>query len=312
MIYCGFDIGGTKSEVCLIQTKSDGSFDLLLRERLKTDREKGYPHILKVIEELWQKALRHSMDGISGAGFGLPGSIDPQSWAMINGNTQALVGKNLRDDFRKILGATPFVFDNDANCFAYAEVFGGLGKKYESITATPLRKQIAVGIILGTGCGSGIVYEGRILAGARGGAGEFGHSFLKKDGRVCYCGRQGCAELFLSGKGIEEKYLKRFGKEKSSEAIFAIGSGSSVDADFIHEYKTDLAFFLSNICSALNPHYFVLGGGLSNQEFLYEGLEATIESFNFLKNCRTQVFKNTLGDSAGVIGAALKAAHLLG
>ena len=190
MAAIGLDVGGTKIEIALI--KDD---QIIFKHRAPTERHKGYEHIVSVITNLIKTALDETntkLTDFSGIGLGLPGSVDPKSMKMINGNTQAFIDQDLSSDIKEKLGTDIQIkCANDANCFALAEAVLGVGKNYP-------KDAIGVGIIIGTGCGSGIVINQQIFSGSRGGAGEAGHTTLHENGRDCYCGKNGCAELYLS------------------------------------------------------------------------------------------------------------------
>lgn len=291
MAVIGLDIGGTKIEIALIRENK-----IILQERIPTERHKGYGHILTNIIQLILSSLSKTkveINQLKGIGIGLPGSVDPLTMKMINGNTQAFIGKNLIDDLQQGLNATiPISCANDANCFALAESILGVGKNFS-------KDAIGVGIILGTGCGTGITIGQKIFQGSRGGAGEAGHTTLHENGRDCYCGKNGCAELYLSGRGVEDQFFISNGTRKFATDILE-------DPALRQKYKNDLGKFLSNITNIIDPDYFVLGGGLSNHPELYEGVDTILEKKQFLKNCPPpQIHQHKIGDSAGVLGAAL-------
>ena len=160
-----------------------------------------------------------------------------------------------------------------------------------------------IGIILGTGCGTGIIWNGKIHSGSKGGAGEAGHHTLDINGPLCYCGRRGCAELFVSGHGFETLFTNETGEKLSATDIFESDKWS---AEYLSRYQNYLANFILNLTNIIEPDYFVLGGGLSNSPHIYEGLQQKIDELHFLKGePAPKILKHQLGDSAGVIGAAL-------
>lgn len=270
-LHLGYDIGGTKTEIVLLNS----SREILFQLREPTRRELGYDHILSVLKKLFDCCLidqKITSKDISTIGLALPGTVDPRSQKMLIGNTQVLEGKDIKSDVLKTLGLhVPIWAENDANCFALAECHYGVGKNISS--------QNMVGIILGTGVGSGIVLNGKIHSGRRGAAGEVGHTFLKKNNKECYCGQLDCAELYLSGEGFK-------------------------NCDII-EYKENLALFLAKLTNTLDPDYFVLGGGVSKTNELYSNLENLMKPHLFYKENSPPILKHQLTDSAGSIGAAL-------
>jgi fructokinase len=296
----GIDVGGTKIEAAVL----DKEDNVIARERVPTEREKGSSQILQNITNLLEKLFAShniTIEEIIGIGVGLPGSVDPVSKKMINGNTTCLVdvsidtylGESLGFDHRNIFTA------NDANCFALAESKLGVGKGHHP-SAT------GVGIIIGTGCGGGIILNGKMFSGSRGGAGELGHTCIEPDGESCYCGRRGCAELYLSGKAVENHYLKTTGDKKYATDILQ-------DKKFRKRYKSYFTQFLLNIVNSFDPEYIVFGGGLSKDNGLWEETLQELKKLQFLKTKELpQFYQNSLGDSAGVFGAAMLVSQSIG
>lgn len=289
-ILVGFDIGGTKIEIIVLSEERK----VLFQSRLPTDRHLGYEHILSVIKNLFDLGLDHlkiSGKDVSSIGLALPGAVDPKTQRMIKGNTRVLEGKDLAGDVLKNLKISiPIYVENDANCFALAEHFYGAGKN--------LKSKNMIGVILGTGLGGGIVINGKVYSGSRGTAGEIGHTFFKATGKVCYCGQKDCVELYLSGTGVQEEYFKDTQERLSTSQIFK-------NEKYLESYKEDLAFFLGKLTNILDPDYFVLGGGVSKPDALYEGLEELMQPYLFHKENAPKVYKHQISDSAGSIGAAL-------
>jgi fructokinase len=192
-------------------------------------------------------------------------------------------GHHFVSDLATALGAKAATIhtENDANCFALAEVFFGAGMLFEKETKIPRRQQIGIGVIIGTGTGSGIVVEGRILRGARGAGGEVGHITLHEGGDDCYCGRKGCAEQYLSGPALK-------------------AHGGDLKA-----YVKDLGLFLGQLTNAFDPHWFVLGGGVSKESVIYQEIDRMIEPHLFIKQRAPRVYKHQISDDAGLLGAAL-------
>ena len=187
------------------------------------------------------------------------------------------------------------IIENDANCFALAEALMGAGKGYPSV----------FGVIMGTGCGGGIVFDGKIRQGPQNIAGEWGHMVIDPQGSPCYCGANGCVESFISGGGLEKRIQDKTGNTITAIDFFK----TSLKDESLKKIKQDFyAHFgqaLANLINILDPDIVVLGGGLSNEESLYkEGVdEVYARIFNDIPT--TPIVKNMLGDSAGVIGAAL-------
>lgn len=336
MLLMGFDVGGTKIEATLFRLseqspkKSQASDfqcahpirghlygETLARLREPTERHKGYDSIVDKMAQLVKQTCQSaqvSENELQGIGLGLPGSIDPTSYKMLNGNTMVLINRDLVGDIRKKASLPQSVSlraENDANCFALAEALCGAGLLHHKKSGIPVSEQTGIGIILGTGCGGGIVIQGRTVRGARGGGGELGHTILVRDGHQCYCGQSGCAEQYLSGPALESLMATRHYSQLGSTFLSAkeifekADSGDPAALAVLHRYKNDLARFLGGLTSVFDPHYFVLGGGLSLQPSIYEKLSENLAQHTFLPDTFISIYQHQLGDSAGGLGAAL-------
>lgn len=305
MITLGYDIGGTKIELIAYDSHLQKVF---FKDRLPTERHRGYKHILKQIQKLFENFKgRHPKARLKGVGFALPGTV--QNNVMIFGNTLVLKNKPLLKDLRKTFGKVKLVAENDANCFVYAEHFHGAGKKYSQKPSVS-----AVGFILGTGMGSGIIVNNQIFSGTRGAAGEIGHVpfalsesiFSKRNlvrtyfSRTCYCGQKNCAELFLSGPGFREYICTKYPSARGFSPKELLKKYSTT-------YKHFLALKIAAVVNTLDPAYIVLGGGLSTQPAIYKGLSQLVEPHLFVKKSPPPILKHKISDSAGSLGAALLA-----
>lgn len=331
MYLLGYDVGGTKIEAALFAIDghdpaevtfpfqdNQGSireFRLLKALRTPTERQNGYEQIVTKLAEL-ANTLCADVGilpcNLAGIGLGLPGSIHPSNQTMVNGSIFALFGKPLAADLLKSLNVSvPIAMENDANCFALAEVACGAGVAHYEATGKPVHEQIVIGVILGTGCGGGFVVNGRLIRGRHGGGAEIGHCVLYPGGHPCYCGAQGCAEQYVSGTAIEMLFNQRRYSQISSgvadtRTIFAMAERNEPAAiAVIHQYRRDLARFFGKLSTLLDPDYFVLGGGVSVQNVIYEDLPERIAANAFLSKFPVPVYQHKLGDSAGVVGAAL-------
>jgi fructokinase len=296
----GVDLGGTKTEAVVLRAgpydAGRGGPEILARMRIATARESGYDAIVaatsKLITDVGALAGLRTLPPI---GVGMPGSVTmrradgTRSSAPLvkNSNTTCLNGQPFRLDLARALGESASIaFANDANCFALAEARYGAARG----------ARVTFGIILGTGVGGGIVLrqgEG-VYAwdGLHGIAGEWGHVVL--DGAAplpCYCGRRGCVECFLSGPALEAAYASR-----------------DADADarvVLNELIASFGRAVATVINILDPDVIVLGGGVSNLGLIYEEGPAAVARWVFNDELRTPIVKNALGDSAGVLGAAL-------
>lgn len=334
MYLIGFDVGGTKIEASLIELfqpskfqsewlkvqRKSGNTDALrvvTSKRAPTERKLGYEHIIKTLSEL-AKAIcleaKIPLVDVVGIGLAVPGSVEPKSQQMVNGNTMALMNKDLTGDLKNNLGFSKLIaVANDANCFALAEALCGAGVQHGAKTKTPLSQQTCLGIILGTGTGGGAIIGGKMLVGHRGGAAEFGHTTLKWNGHPCYCGRSGCAEQYLCGPALEaafnnRRYAQVSGFPTAAEIFELNAALDPVAVAVVKQYRQDLAQFLGNLVSVFDPNFIVLGGGVSRQPAIYEGLEDLIAERTFISSPKVPVYQYAISDSAGAIGAGL---HLL-
>jgi fructokinase len=304
----GVDLGGTKTEAVVLRLEDEPR--VLAKLRVPTNREAGYEHVVattaKVIADVSAQAGLPPGSPVP-LGVGMPGSVtyrrpDGSRGEVAltkNSNTTCLNGRPFRDDLARAVGRA-IAFANDANCFALAEAVYGAARG----------ARVTFGVILGTGVGGGIVLrdEGaaRVWDGAQGIAGEWGHVTLDPSGGPpCYCGRRGCIEQYLSGPAIEARYRERAGVARGLPAIAA---AAAEDADARATIDEVIAIFgraLATVINVLDPDAVVLGGGVSNLAALYARGPAAVAGWIFNDEVLTKIVQHTLGDSAGVIGAAL-------
>lgn len=277
----------------------------IVRTRLDTESSKGYDHILDRIACLIGEMEQRSGLKPRAIGFGTPGVLDPTLRVMKNCNTVVLNGKPLEDDLAARLGI-PVLLANDANCFALAETHWGI------VSSEIPGARTVFGIILGTGVGGGIVIDGKIWSGRHGIGGEWGHNFLDESGGPCYCGKTGCVETVISGPATERYYRGLTGHSLPLKEIVARDTARS-DAAATATIERLCHFFgkgISVVTNLLDPEVIVVGGGVGNIDALYTlGLN---ELGRFIFNNRVEVplLKPSLGDSAGVFGAAALVANL--
>ena len=284
----GIDLGGTKIEGILV----DDNYETITRKRIPTNQDNGYNSILESIKNLCMELIQESNENTS-IGVCTPGALSLNSGLIKNSNTQCLIGKDLQNDLKNILHRDISI-ENDANCFALAEANLGAGKN----------SNLVFGVIMGTGVGGGITINGKIHHGRTNIAGEWGHHCLHNDGNGCYCGNNGCVETYISGPALEKNWSQLSGLNQSLPEIL-----QNIDSPYFNNWKNNFldnfALSLSNVIDILDPDMIILGGGLSNINFLYdEGKDAIYEKV-FSDKVDTPIIKNTLGDSAGVFGACM-------
>jgi len=280
----GIDLGGTKIEgICL-----DESLNVIQRKRIPTNQQNGYTSIITSIVSLITE-ISNNIDDFS-IGICTPGAISKKTGLIQNSNTKCLIGMPLKEDLEKTLHHK-VAMENDANCFAMAEAKMGAGVGFS----------VVFGVIMGTGVGGGIIIDGKIHHGRTNIAGEWGHHTLHQNGNSCYCGRRGCVETYISGPALEKRWTELTGKMQSLPDIV----NNSQSTQWKKEFLSNFGISLANVIDILDPDVIVLGGGLSNIDFLYTQGKNQVYDNVFSDQFDTPILKNMLGDSAGVFGAAL-------
>jgi len=291
MFRLGIDLGGTKIEGIVL----DENGKELFRKRIPTKQKKGYPGILENIKKLYD-LLVSSIDGEKHTfGIGTPGALSVRTGLLKNSNTVCMNGKPLKADLERILGRK-ITIQNDANCFAMAEALYGAGKG----------KKLVFGVIMGSGCGGGIVYKGEVMTGLQAIGGEWGHMSIDPQGPMCYCGTRGCVETYISGGGLEKRYEEKYGERRSFKDVEKdYKNGDQKAVDFIQTFFKNFGRAMANLINVLDPDIIVLGGGVSNMDAIYTEGVKEVENCIFSDSLETPIVKHQLGDSSGVIGAAL-------
>ena len=287
----GIDLGGTKTEIMALG--ADGT--VALRHRVATPGD--YESLLRTVGELVRAA--DSETGSRGhVGMAIPGSESFGSNLIKNANTTYLIGKPLRLDLERVL-ERPVRLANDANCFALSEASDGAGQGAD----------VVFGVIAGTGVGGGVVVNGKVLNGAHGIGGEWGHIPLPAPTReevetapLCYCGKRGCLEVWCSGPGLSQDFKRVTGRAASAEQIAA--SDGEQECAAIGRLIDRLARAMATLVNILDPDVIVMGGGLSNIGRLYRELPPLVENYGFNLGGPPRIVKNAHGDSSGVRGAA--------
>jgi fructokinase len=287
----GIDLGGTKIEGVVLDAQGVERY----RKRIPTEQEHGYAHILNRIKILHGNLAAQVQNAPHTFGIGTPGAISKRTGLLKNSNTVCLNGQPLKADLERLLGRK-IEIQNDANCFAMAEARHGAGEG----------KNLVFGIIMGTGCGGGIVFKGEVLTGPQSIAGEWGHMSINPNGPLCYCGQRGCVETYISGSGAAARYAEQFGEKKTFEEIEeACRRGEPRAAEFMKFFFWHFGRSLANLLDILDPDIVVIGGGVSKIKSLYTEGVAEVAKQVFSDSLETPIVENKLGDSAGVIGAAL-------
>jgi len=284
----GIDLGGTKIEGIL----TDENYNDIARKRIPTNQDEGYSSILESIKNLVLELSQESDNKVS-IGICTPGALSLDSGLIKNSNTQCLIGRDLQNDLKNTLHCDIFI-ENDANCFALAEAKLGAGKN----------SNLVFGVIMGTGVGGGIIIDGKIHNGRTNIAGEWGHHCLHTGGNSCYCGNKGCVETYISGPALEKNWSLLSDLNQSLPEIIQNSNNPNFD-NWKKSFLNNFALSLSNVIDILDPDMIVLGGGVSNIDFLYDEGKSAVYEKVFSDIIDTPIVKNELGDSAGVFGACM-------
>jgi len=290
----GIDLGGTKIEGIAI---ADDGHDRL-RRRIPAPRG-DYAKSLEAVAGL-VRDIEREVGEQGTVGVGIPGTISPATGLVKNANSTWLIGRPLGDDLPRMLDR-PVRFANDANCFALSEATDGAAAG----------ASIVFGVIVGTGCGGGVIVNGRVVTGANAIGGEWGHNPLpaprdgESPGPSCYCGRRGCIEQFLSGPALAREYQAQGGGAITAlEIATRAAGGEPLASAALARYEERMARALGSIINVLDPDVIVLGGGLSNIERLYERVPQLWAPYIFSDHVATRLVRAKHGDSSGVRGAA--------
>ena len=287
----GIDLGGSKIEIAVLAPDGGEIW------RQRTPTPSGYPDTVATIACLVRGC--ESRLGISASvGIGIPGVISPATGLVKNANSIALNGHRFDHDISQALGREVRV-QNDANCFALSEAADGAGAGVG----------VVFGVILGTGCGGGIVVDGRLRQGPHRVAGEWGHTPLpwprgpEVPGHPCWCGQYGCLETYVAGPALARD-CDGPGAHDASLLPERAAAGDPGAAAAIARHADRLARGLAVVINLLDPDAIVLGGGLSNMDHLYAELPRLIPTHAFSDVIATPILRNRHGDSSGVRGAA--------
>ncbi|MCV2401893.1 ROK family protein [Marinomonas sp. C2222] len=290
----GFDIGGSKTEICAISRKGI----LLFQHRTYTPS--SYSELLTLIDKLTKLAKEKTKKPTQSIGIGLPGSLSKKNQLIKNSNLLYLNGQDLKSDLEALLDGQVHIA-NDANCFTLSEATDGAANT----------GKVVFGAILGTGCGGGLVIDKKLLVGVNAISGEWGHNplpgyFPEYDGpeRLCYCGRKNCIEQFISGRGLELSYKQVTGKVLSAKALMQSLPHNTNAKKCYTRLIDQMARSFASIINTLDPDTIVIGGGLSNINSLYKDLPNAMLPYIFSDSVDTKIVQAKFGDSSGVRRAA--------
>jgi fructokinase len=294
----GIDLGGTKIEACMLNAERN----ILARCRTPSEAVLGLDRVMANIHRVVAEAS--GSEKISAIGIGTPGTYLADCDTLFGSphtlvyETPGFIGR-LRAEF-----GVPLSVDNDANCLALAEYFASCKGKYGYVLA----------VILGTGFGTGLILNRKLYRGAVGAAGEIGHCSIDFNGRLCECGRRGCAEAYLSGHSLTRRYAELSGETLHPAQIYDRFLNRDEHAQNLFEESCRImGEVFANAVNAFDLEAIILGGGVSNLPLWYERVPFYFEQSVFgPPRAKIPILKAALGDSAGVVGAAYLALRELG
>ena len=289
----GVDFGGTKIEAAALT--DDGAFAARIRE----PNPGNYEAALALVSDLIAQVETEAGPARS-VGLAIPGSPSPRTGLIRNANSTYLNGRRFGEDLEAALGRRVRLA-NDANCLALSEAVDGAGAAAASV----------FGVIIGTGCGGGLVIDGNLIEGAHGVAAEIGHISLpwpsaeEAPGPACWCGLNGCLETWVSGSGFQRDHEATTGRAWKAQAVVeAARDGDAGAAAALDRYVDRLGRALAMVVNLVDPEVFVLGGGMSNVSELYDRLPGVVERYVFAERWDGRIAAARWGDSSGVRGAA--------
>ena len=288
----GIDLGATKIEYVLLNDKGDE----IIRDREKTplDYSETIDSISNIVNKLDTKYNNKFEVGICH-----PGSISNETGLLNNATNSPWMNEKLfQKDIAKKLNRNVFC-ENDANCFTLSESIDGSAKHYN----------IVFGVILGSGCGGGLVVNKKIVKGANNLAGEWGHNHLprvdinslKRKTNM----RDSQIESFISGLSLSKIFKEKHHKNLKAFEIFELYRKKDIEAEkIIDEYKENLSISLCSLINIIDPDAIVFGGGVSNEISFLDEVKKKIEKFLKVGKLNTALIKPMYGDASGVRGAA--------
>ncbi|OOS00294.1 N-acetylglucosamine kinase [Haemophilus paracuniculus] len=295
----GLDIGGTKIELAAFNE----NLEKLYSERVPTPQT-SYEDWLFTIEKLVRDADQKFGEQGS-VGLGLPGFVNRETGLAEITNIRVADNKPILKDLTERLGREVRA-ENDANCFALSEAWDENNRQFKTV----------LGLIIGTGFGGGLVFDGKIHSGKIGMAGEVGHLQLNYHALKllgwdnapiyeCGCGNRACLDTYISGRGFEMLYRDLVGEALSAKQIIEqFYANEPKTVAFVEKYIELMAISIGNLITVLDPDMIVFGGGLSNFDHIYEALPKALPP-HLMRTAKVPVFKKAFyGDSGGTRGAA--------
>ncbi len=312
MYRIGVDLGGTN----IVAGVVDEYYRIVGRGKMPTACPRPADEIINDIAETIHKAIEDagiSFNDVLSIGIGTPGSVNKRfgiiEYANNLGFENVPVSDILHTKFDK-----PIYIENDANCAALGEAIAGAGEGVDDFVA----------VTLGTGVGTGIIVNGKIVNGCNGAAGEMGHMVIVADGEPCTCGRKGCWEAYSSATALIRETKKQMLLDKDSKmweivegniekvngrtAFDAKRAGDESGKKVVDWYIHYLSIGITNLVNTFQPNVLCVGGGIgSEKENLLEPVRKKVEAERYSVHTmeQTRICSARLGNDAGIIGAAL-------
>ncbi len=282
----GVDFGGTKIEAALLDSKGE------IVTRLRVPNPGDYEAAVRAVADLTARVEQETGARADTVGVAMPGSLSPLTGLVRNSNSVWLNGRPFFEDLKGAL-ARPVRVENDANCFALSEAVDGAAAG----------ARVVFGVIIGTGCGGGVVIDRKVIEGASGIGGEWGHTPLPwaRPDEVQprdWCGRVGCLEQWVSGTGF-----KRWAGISAAEAEERALTGDPQARVLLDLLSDRIARALAVVIDIIDPDVIVFGGGVSNIDSLYPSIRGKLIAHVFSDFVGAKIVKNVHGDSSGVRGA---------
>lgn len=305
MKYCfGVDVGGTTVKMGLFSPEGELFEKWEIRTRTEDEGRNVLPDIAASIRAKMEERGISASDTV-GVGMGVPAPV--KDGIVKNTANLGWGYKNVKKELEELLPGIRARIGNDANVAALGEMWLGAGKGCQDM----------VMVTLGTGVGGGVICHGNILDGAHGAGGEIGHICVNyEETQACGCGRKGCLEQYASATGIARLARIRLskphgktlleGKNISAKTVFdAVKQGDETATEIAEEFGRYLGYALANLAVVADPERIVIGGGVSHAgEALLPFIEKPFREKAFFANMDTQIVLATLGNDAGICGAA--------
>lgn len=313
MYKVGVDLGGTNIAVGVINE----NYEIIGRGKAKTNMPRPAAEIFDDIAKCVKMAVADAKIDLSEVeciGIGTPGSVDKQNGVIMYANNLDFYNVPAVEMINAQLPGIKVYLENDANCAALGEALAGSGKGKNSFVA----------VTLGTGVGGGVVLDGKLLTGCNDAGGEIGHIAIKFDGEQCNCGRVGCWERYASATALVNQTKAAMLEHKDSKmwelcdgkienaggrtAFDGMRAGDKYAKEVCDNYIYYVAVGAANVVNIFQPDMLCFGGGICNEgDTLLKPLEKHVAQMRYSKNheIQTQICRATLGNDAGIIGAAL-------